>query len=112
MPHELLLPEPWTSQGWKVKIFDVEGPEEPHVTVRFRARAWRVSLRSGNFLDREPPGRDVPEEIVSNVRDNLAALVTAWDTLHPSNVVKSPEPEAEEVPEKPKTKKRKKSRQT
>ena len=108
MPYELPLTEPWASQGWKAKIFDVEGPEEPHVTVRFRVRAWRISLRSGDFLNSDPPRRDVPDGVVSYVHEHLPALVTVWDRMQPHNLVRSPEPEAEEVPEKPKVKKRKK----
>ena len=111
MPHELPLPEPWASKGWKAKIFDLEGPEEPHLTVRFRALKWRISLRSGAFLDREPPGRDVPPAVVSHVHDNLPALVIAWDQMFPKNRVLSPEPEPEGVAGKPRTKKSKKRRQ-
>lgn len=32
MPFKLDLPF-WEARGWKVKIFDKEGPEEPHVNV-------------------------------------------------------------------------------
>jgi hypothetical protein len=113
MPFDLPLPEPWSSRGWQAKIYDKEGPEEPHVTVRFRAaRAWRFSLRSGDFLDREPPARDVPKAVVDALRENLADLVAAWDQMFPSNVVQSPEPNEADVPPKPKGKMPKKPQQS
>ena len=108
MPEELALPEPWVSQGWKAKIRDREGPEEPHVTILHGTLAWRFSLRQWRYLDTEPSARLVPEEVLDFARANLARLVAGWDRMYPRNVVHSPEPPAEEAPKKPTRKRRKK----
>jgi hypothetical protein len=87
VPYELRL-EPWASQGWKVKIFDVEGPEDPHVTIYRRASArWRLNLRNGLVMDREPPERDLPRGLLGAVRGHLDVLRIEWDMRHPRNPV-------------------------
>jgi hypothetical protein len=87
MPFSLPLLPPWSSQGWKAKIRDRERLEPPHVTVLHRARAWRWNLRSGGFMDADPPADDVPEEIVAFIVEHLAELRAAWDAMYPSNPV-------------------------
>ncbi len=74
MPYTLTLAEILRRAGWKVKIHDVEGPEEPHVTIYRKLRRWRLSLRTGRFLD---PG-DRWSQINKRVR---SAIEAAWDTL-------------------------------
>ena len=87
MPYALRL-EPWASQEWKVKIFDVEGPEEPHVTIYRRASPrWRLDLRTGRLMDREPRARDLPAGLVAAVVAHLDELRAAWERLHPTNPV-------------------------
>ncbi len=93
MPFTLTLREPWASRGWKVKIRDRERLEPPHVTILHRTRAWRFDLRSERFLDKEPDPRVVPEEVVDEVRANLAPLRAAWDRMFPENPVFSQEPD-------------------
>src|SRR5687767_464879 len=87
MAYELPLPAPLGSQGWKVKIFDKERAEEPHVTVVRKTRRWRLALRSLGFLDKEPPPSDVPREIVAHVKGHLEELVKAWNRMYPHNPV-------------------------
>jgi hypothetical protein len=87
MAFSLPLPPPWDSQGWKVKIRDRERLEPPHVTILHRSRAWRWNLRSGGFMDADPPPGDVPKEIVALVQENLARLCAEWDARYPSNPV-------------------------
>lgn len=71
-----------------MKIFDVEGPEEPHVTIYRRASArWRLDLRTGSLMDREPQARDLPTGLVAAVVTHLDELRAAWDRLHPTNPV-------------------------
>jgi hypothetical protein len=53
--YELELPKKLKAERWKVKIRDRERSEPPHVTILHKTRAWRIGLRSGSFLDREPP---------------------------------------------------------
>lgn len=87
MPFALRI-EPSASQEWKVKIFDVEGPEEPHVTIYRRASArWRMDLRTGRLMDREPRPRDLPAGLLAAVLAELDQLRAAWDRLHPANPV-------------------------
>ena len=89
VPYELRL-EPWVSQGWKVKIFDLEGPEHPHVTIYRRATSrWRLNLRSGRLLDRAPAARDLPPGLLDDVVARLELLRVEWDRLHPENPVGS-----------------------
>ena len=87
MPFDLLLPTALADQGWKVKIRDRERLETPHVTVLFKTRSWRVSLRDLEFLDRAPPPRDVPDEILTAIHAGLDELREAWDERYPTNPV-------------------------
>lgn len=87
MAFSLPVPPPWAGQGWKVKIRDRERLEPPHVTILHRSRAWRWNLRSGGFMDADPPPGDVPNEIVAFVQENLARLCAEWDRMYPSNPV-------------------------
>lgn len=52
MPFELDLPRRLKARGWKVKIFEKERLESPHVTIYLKRgdRAWRVGLRDGVFI--------------------------------------------------------------
>ena len=95
MPFTLNLPEPWGSRGWKVKIRDRERLEPPHVTILHRTRAWRLDLRSGRFLDKEPAPNEVPKEVVDEVRSKLTLLRQEWDRMFPENRVFSPESDDE-----------------
>ena len=89
MAFRLKLPQPWESQGWKVKVRDRERVEPPHITIIFRRRAWRLGLRDGEFLDEEPDPSDVPTELVSWVREQHSELVRQWDRMYPENPVQS-----------------------
>jgi hypothetical protein len=95
VPYALRL-EPWASQEWKVKIFDLEGPEDPHVTIYRRASPrWRLNLRSAMLMDRNPPARDLPAGLMDAVIQRLADLRAAWDHLHPENPIAPREEEDE-----------------
>ena len=87
MAFSLPLLQPWDSQGWKVKIRDRERLEPPHVTVLHRSRAWRWNLRTGGFMDADPPPWDVAREVVAVLVENLARLRADWDAMYPSNPV-------------------------
>lgn len=87
MPFALPLPAPWASQQWKLKIRERERLEPPHVTLLHRARAWRWDLRSGGFMDIDPPPGDVPVEIVEFIELSLATLRTEWDRMYPHNPI-------------------------
>lgn len=89
MAFSLPLPAPWSSQGWKVKIRDRERLEPPHATILHKTRAWRFDLRSGGFLDRTPPPKEVPPAIVDEIVRNLPKLREAWNEMFPENPVES-----------------------
>lgn len=91
MSFALPLPNEWSKQGWKVKIRNDERNEEPHVTVLRRRWAWRLSLRTGEFLDRVPDPREVPGELVSHVWASRKKLRARWDERYPENPVCSTE---------------------
>jgi hypothetical protein len=95
MAFSLPLPSPWDHQGWKLKIRDRERLEPPHVTVLHRSRAWRWNLRSGGFMDADPPPNDVPTEIVVFIERSLVTLRPAWDAMYPTNPVESLESDDE-----------------
>lgn len=75
--------------SWKAKIRDLERVEPPHVTILHKTRSWRVGLRDGKFLDRDPPGREVPSTVLETVTAQLPRLQAEWDRMYPENPVKS-----------------------
>ena len=89
MPFNLKLAEAVSNGAWKVKIRDRERNEPPHVTVIHGTRSWRWGLREQAWLDKEPPGREVPSALVAFVVANLAQLVSVWDSKYPENPVTS-----------------------
>ncbi len=89
MPFELTLPTAVSKGVWKVKIRDKERNEPPHVTIIHGTRVWRWGLREQSWLDKEPPGREVPSDVVAIVKENLAKLIAAWDAKYPENPVTS-----------------------
>jgi hypothetical protein len=97
MPYELGLPAHLESQRWKVKVFDKELGEEPHVTIVFKTRWWRWALRSRDFMDTSTDPKDVPKEIIKHLvkEENYRDMCIGWNSVHPNNPVDVP-PEAEE----------------
>jgi hypothetical protein len=85
----LRLPPKWETQGWKVKVRDRERVEPPHVTIMRKTTAWRWGLRNGQFLDREPDPKGVPQELVAWVRDRQEMLRDSWNQMYPENPVES-----------------------
>ncbi len=95
MPFKLDLPEPWASRGWKVRIYDRERLEPPHVTILRKTSAWRFGLRSEGFLDKDPDPGEVPPEVLAEIRLNLERLRKEWDRMFPENPVFSKESDDE-----------------
>ena len=91
MAYALMLPDEWATQGWKVKIRDDERNETPHVTVLRRRDAWRLSLRTCEFLDARPDPGDVPREVVQHVWAERRVLRRTWNAMYPENPVYSSE---------------------
>ena len=92
MAFQLGLPEPWASRGWKAKIRDRERMEPPHVSVIFKGSTWRLNLRTGHLLDKEPPPADLPTDLLAVVRSNIPLLIDEWDRMYPENPVISGKP--------------------
>jgi hypothetical protein len=78
-----------------VKIRDNERLEPPHVTILKGTRSWRLSLRTGRLLDRQPSERLVPKDLIEFVRTHLPVLAEHWDSMYPSNPVRSSDGEDE-----------------
>lgn len=93
MPFSLGLSRQLTQARWKVKIFDKENREPPHVTIVRGVEKWRVNLRTRLFMDRHPPDREVDERVKEAIRDNWALLIEQWDEIHPDNPVEGADDE-------------------
>src|SRR4051812_5719245 len=91
MPFSLPLPQQLTRARWKVKVFDKENREPPHVTIVRGLDKWRINLRTGTFMDRLPPERDVDDEVIEAIHQNWELLKQQWDRIHPDNPVEGGE---------------------
>ena len=91
MPFTLLLPPPWSNQGWKAKIRDRERLEPPHVTIIQGVKSWRFCLRTEQFLDVQPDPKDVPAGLLSAIRGQVVELRQQWDDMYPENPVRAEE---------------------
>lgn len=92
MPDPIELPRKLRARGWKVKIYDKERLEPPHVTLLRRERVRRIGLRDGGFL--VPPGgrrRDIDPEVRAILEARRGNLRAAWDAKCPANPVSSSE---------------------
>lgn len=87
MPYVLLLVKALSQVGWKVKVYDFERLEPPHVTIYRRGRTWRVGLRDGEFLDRGDRWNQIDDGVRAAIEANWQTLVLEWDAMHPDNPV-------------------------
>ncbi len=72
-----------------MKIRDDERNETPHATILRKRQAWRLSLRTGAFMDVLPDPAEVPHDLVEFVWTRRAGLRRAWDGMYPENPVYS-----------------------
>lgn len=99
MPVELSLSNKLKRARWKVKIREKERLEPPHVSVINGANTWRIGLRTGVFLDKEPDPDEIPEELLEYIRSGKLNdeqtvwewLCEKWDEKYPDNRVASAE---------------------
>ena len=91
MPYKLPLSKGRRQAGWKVKIHNAEGPEEPHVTVYRKMRRWRVALRGdpGRFLDKGDKWSQLDKEVQTAIKKEWGELRKEWDKRHAHNPVSS-----------------------
>ncbi len=97
MAFNLRLPDALRKARWKVKIRDKETREPPHATIIRGTDAWRINLRTGQFMDTQPDPSDVPSEIIDLIEEEETwqQLCDEWDGMYPNNPV-SGEDENEE----------------
>ena len=98
MPFDLPVPE-WLKQArWKVKIREKETREPPHVTILRGTQAWRIDLRSGEFMDLVPDPAEIPKELLAYIQDETqwTSLCDEWDRKYPANPVRDRESFEEE----------------
>jgi hypothetical protein len=90
---DLPLPESLRKARWKVKIRDKETREHPHVTILRGTKAWRINLRTGEFMDGDPDPTEVPNQIVELIEQKATwqRLQHEWDRMYPNNPVSSDE---------------------
>jgi len=89
MAYALPLDEGIRKAGWKVKIRDKERLEPPHVTILFKTTAWRLCLRTKEFLDEGGSWKQIDSEVRRAIEAQWKVLCEAWDTLCPRNPVQS-----------------------
>ncbi len=89
MPFDLPISESLKRARWKVKIREKESREPPHVTILRGALAWRIDLRTGEFMDRIPDPADVPVELLTQIHkaDSWKQLQQEWDCKYPANPI-------------------------
>ena len=92
MPFNLPLPKQLAGV-WKVKIFDAERGEPPHVTIVQGKQLWRLNLRTKEFMDRKPSLRLVPQAVMEAITAHWDLLVGQWDRMFPNNPVEGSEDE-------------------
>ncbi len=89
MPYRVNLSTSIRKAGWTAKIYDAEGPEEPHVTIRCKTKQWRISLRTGDFLDAGGKASEIKDEVMAAVTDQqtIAEMIAYWNARNPYNPV-------------------------
>lgn len=74
---------------WKVKIRDRERCEPPHVTIIKGTDAWRIDLRTREFMDDSPDPALVPKELLNLIFEEkaLRQICEQWDKMYPNDKV-------------------------
>lgn len=95
MAFNLALPPIFRNARWKVKIRDKESREPPHVTIIRGTKAWRINLRTGEFIDAVPDPDEIPEGLVELLAQEATwqQLRDEWDQMYPDNPVSGGEDE-------------------
>jgi len=95
MAFSLSLTAALKNARWKVKIRDKETREPPHVTIIRGTDAWRIDLRTGEFMDDSPDPSEVPDELIELIKStaNWQRLRSEWDRMYPGNPVSDAENE-------------------
>ena len=89
MPDPLELPKT-LKKHWRVKIYDNERLEEPHLTIIGPGgKRWRLGVRDKVFLDPGGKWKDIEPELKTFIENeqNRKKYCAAWDAKHPNNPV-------------------------
>jgi hypothetical protein len=72
-----------------VKIRDKEVREPPHVTIIRGTKAWRIDLRTGQFMDALPDPNEISAQLMELITEEhiWRRLRNRWDRMYPSNPV-------------------------
>ena len=89
MAFTLPLPNALRRARWKVKIRDKEVREPPHVTIIRGTQAWRIDLRTGQFMDAQPDPSELPVQLMELITEEQTwqRLCNEWDRIYPNNPV-------------------------
>ena len=89
MAYTLPMTEALRKARWKVKIRDKETREPPHVTIIRGTDAWRIDLRTGEFMDDDPDPAKVPKELIDLIKNgkNWKQLGDQWDWSAPRKLI-------------------------
>lgn len=84
MPFNLKLSAVLRKAGWKVKIYDGERIETPHLTIICKTNTWRMSLRTGDFLFPGGNRSDLPDELLQAIKEpaNWEEMRQHWDAQY------------------------------
>ena len=100
MADPIRLSKKLRDRGWKIKIYDRERSEPPHLTLICREKVWRIEPRTKLFMKpggswRDIDWRDIDPEVREILDDEThwKVLCDAWDAKHPANPVSSEEDE-------------------
>jgi hypothetical protein len=88
MPYDLPLPRRLAT-SWRVKIYDNERLEPPHVTIVKGRKSWRINLRTMEFMDDEPPPREIHKDLTQVIHESWQRLQREWNRIHPNNPVET-----------------------
>jgi hypothetical protein len=93
MAYTLPLTKALRKARWKVKIRDKETREPPHVTIIRGVQAWRINLRSRQFIDTAPDPAEIPGKLIELITDDSTwqQLCDQWDLMYPNNPVSNDE---------------------
>jgi len=89
MATEFKISKKLADQRWKVKIRDKERTEDPHVSIMFKGKTWRLNLRDKSIMDTSPPARDIPKELLDEIKEDkkFNEIKEAWNKMYPENKV-------------------------
>lgn len=89
MAKEFKISKILKDQGWKVKIRDRERNEDPHVSIMFKTKTWRLNLRDKSIMDTSPPAREIPDDLLDEIKEDgmFEEIKEVWNKMYPEDKV-------------------------